>query len=439
MEPLKERSFKKMFERPAKKNFLDEVTIDNSKIAAINETAKEKSNLDNITPIQKIREDNAENGVYSGVQETDIDEGVFREKYEKEQAITQDLKNHISELEQKISEAALNDEIDEDLLERIKTIEKEKSDLSNQYQANLQQLQNNYDESQKELQNIKKAYNLKCTEITILNDEKTRLEASKTEIEQMLKNASMAEAEIIQEDDEIIIPEEITNTMAENGRLSALNYDLEKRLEETNEEKAAAQMLYQELRSIMVSIGIEKNLDIFDQTKIELQEKTQTIEHLKRMLGERDQYITTIEKSLMDGIGQMFLKRPTETLPALEMKKQEDPVKETGSDEVIKKKELEIEVTTGDPAERDHLIYCITNEFEQILTIKINEEENQLREKEEKYHLFLNENWPQIKQEANLLKRDGWTMEDIAELLDVQPGDLKKIINKRVPKDGRTT
>lgn len=439
MEPLKERSFKKMFERPAKKNFLDEVTIDNSKIAAINETAKEKSNLDNITPIQKIREDNAENGVSSGVQETDIDEGIFREKYEKEQAITQNLKNHISELEQKISEAAHNDEIDEDLLERIKTIEKEKSDLSNQYQANLQQLQNNYDESQKELQKIKEAYSLKCTEITVLKDEKTRLEASKTEIEQMLKNASMAEAEIIQEDDEIIIPEEITNTMAENGRLSALNYDLEKRLEETNEEKAAAQMLYQELRSIMVSIGIEKNLDIFDQTKIELQEKTQTIEHLKRMLGERDQYITTIEKSLMDGIGQMFLKRPTETLSALEMKKQEDPVMETGSDEVIKKKELEIEVTTGDPAERDHLMYCITNEFEQILTIKINEEENQLREKEEKYHLFLNENWPQIKQEANLLKRDGWTMEDIAELLDVRPGDLKKIINKRVPKDGRTT
>lgn len=428
-----------MFERPAKKNFLDEVTIDNSKIAAINETAKEKSNLDNITPIQKIREDNAENGVSSGVQETDIDEGIFREKYEKEQAITQNLKNHISELEQKISEAAHNDEIDEDLLERIKTIEKEKSDLSNQYQANLQQLQNNYDESQKELQKIKEAYSLKCTEITVLKDEKTRLEASKTEIEQMLKNASMAEAEIIQEDDEIIIPEEITNTMAENGRLSALNYDLEKRLEETNEEKAAAQMLYQELRSIMVSIGIEKNLDIFDQTKIELQEKTQTIEHLKRMLGERDQYITTIEKSLMDGIGQMFLKRPTETLSALEMKKQEDPVMETGSDEVIKKKELEIEVTTGDPAERDHLMYCITNEFEQILTIKINEEENQLREKEEKYHLFLNENWPQIKQEANLLKRDGWTMEDIAELLDVRPGDLKKIINKRVPKDGRTT
>lgn len=442
MEALKERSFKKMFERPAKKNFLDEVTIDNSKIAAINEIAKEKNSPD-VAEIPKIHEEIVEKSDISNesfVAEMLNPENEFKEKFEKEQSLNLELGATIAKLEQIIKDSEKSKSInDNELLEKIKIIEKEKDEISSQYQARLSQLQNKFDDSQEEYRLIKEAYNNKCIEFKQLQDEMYRLEAAKIEIEHLLNNASTTVTEVEVDDEDLLIPEEVTNTLAENGRLSALNHELELQLLDEIEARDNAQMLYQELRSIMVSIGIEKNLEIFDQTKIELQQKINIIEKQEKLLNERDQYITSIQNSLMDGIGQMFLKRPTETVLALNQNQVKvDAIFQEESLEVTKKN---VEVHTGKvpvDSQQGQLLISLVNKLNEIIVIKKNDEEKAIRVQEENYLQFLNENWIDIKKQAHTLKSDGWTPEDISELLDVRMPDLKKIMNRRIPKGNRS-
>lgn len=457
MEALKGRSFKKMFERPAnKKNFLDNVTIDNSKLDTINEAAKPSATTEsNITNIVEMRDKQIANNM-EDVVKIDTIQGneatveklknelfVVSTKYANEQALVDGLKKQLEQQDLTLRNIRENqaDSNNGDLLEKIALLESEKALLESNIKSDNIRFNQDLSVSQNELQSLNQKYESKCLEYTELRSQYELLEASKNEVEALLKISNTQEDEVLScEVDEEIVHGEVTSTMAENGRLSALNHELELQLEKEIEARENAQMLYQELRSIMVSIGIEKNLEVFDQTKIELQQKTNIIAQQERLLNERDQYITSIQNSLVDGIGQMFLKRPTETVLVLDQhQEKEEGVLPEEPEEVIKKKAEDLNEANPDDPKQGELLTSLVNQLNEIITIKKTDEENAIRAQEEKYLQFLNENWIEIKQQAHALKTDGWSLEEISELLEVGIADLKKIINRRMPKGNRPT
>ena len=424
MEAIKPRSFKKMFERPANKNnFLDNVTINNS--SAINEmvkpvidqTVEPDNNVNNIIemrnePMANAEEKSESNNIQEQVEIEKLKNDLFTatSKYENEHKTVEELNKQIEQLGQEIN------------------------DIRKKYNEETETQAAAVDE-------LREKYESKCNEYSELKNQYDLLETAKNELKTQLVNDkdSSSEDTISIDVEEDIIHGEVTSTMAENERLSALNNELELQLINEIETRENAQMLYQELRSIMVSIGIEKNLEVFDQTKIELQQKANIIAQQERLLNERDQYITSIQNSLMDGIGQMFLKRPTETVLVLDQHQgKEESILQEEPEEVIKNKDDDFVEATADAPEHGQLLANLVNQLNEIMIIKKTDEENEIRAQEEKYLQFLNENWIEIKQKAHALKTDGWSLEDVAELLEVRIADLKKIINRRMPKGNRS-
>ncbi|MEA4805040.1 hypothetical protein [Acetobacterium wieringae] len=468
MEAIKPRSFKKMFERPTNKtNFLDNVTINNS--SAINEMVKSSieptiepdSNVNNIIemrnePITSEEEKSESNNIQEQVEIEKLKNDLFtaKSKYDNEHKTVEELNKQIEQLNQEITKITknYNEETDtqaaaaDELREKNNSLQTRCNELEKELiaqaadQADNLKIKESLSILQDELTRIKTEHENKCIENAELKKQYDLLEMEKNELEVQLvnNNDSLNEDSIAIDVEEDIIHGEVTSTMAENDRLSALNNELELQLINEIETRENAQMLYQELRSIMVSIGIEKNLEVFDQTKIELQQKSNIIAQQERLLNERDQYITSIQNSLMDGIGQMFLKRPTETVLALNQQHKEETVLPEKPAEVIKNKVEDIsEAITADKTQVE-LLSCLVNQFNEIKINKVKEEENAIREQEEKYLQRLNENWIDIKQQIHALKTDGWSLEDISELLEVRIADLKKIINRRMPKGNRS-
>jgi len=483
MEAIKPRSFKKMFERPANKNnFLDNVTINNS--SAINEMVKPT-----IEPT--IEPDNNVNNIIEMRNEPIASEGgSFESNNIQEKVEIEKLKNDLFAATSKYEN---EHKTVEELNKQIEQLNQEINDIKKKYNEETETQAAAADE-------LRKKYESKCNEYSELKNQYDLLETAKNELETQLVNDkdSSSEDTISIDVEEDIIHGEVTSTMAENERLSALNNELELQLINEIETRENAQMLYQELRSIMVSIGIEKNLEVFDQTKIELQQKANIIAQQERLLNERDQYITSIQNSLMDGIGQMFLKRPTETVlvlnsdtmepepvkPEMEEKteepaqvksdsqepgsvkpeieiKSEDPTQEKSdpqepvqeSSDEIKNNRNESnnqdkqtsgqDLLTDRPVHQDISANEKATDTENVDKTDTNgetDEKKAAREKKDEYFKYLNENWIDIKKKALELKAEGWQLEDIAEMLEVKIRmvDLKRIIKKPIPKNNRT-
>lgn len=459
MEAIKPRSFKKMFERPTNKtNFLDNVTINNS--SAINEMVKSNieptiepdSNVNNIIemrnePIASEEEKSESNNIQEQVEIEKLKNDLFtaKSKYDNEHKTVEELNKQIDQLNQEITEITKNQKEKTDTQAAAADELREKNNSlqtrCNELEAENLKIKESISTLQGELTRIKTEYENKCIEHSELIKQYDLLEMAKNELEtQMVNNNDSSNEDTISiEVEEDIIHGEVTSTMAENDRLSALNNELELQLINEIETRENAQMLYQELRSIMVSIGIEKNLEVFDQSKIELQQKSNIIAQQERLLKERDQYITSIQNSLMDGIGQMFLKRPTETVLVLDQHQGKDEsILQEEPEEVIKKKADDFVEVTANVSEHGQLLTSLVNQLNEIMVIKKTDEENAIRVQKEKYLQFLNENWIEIKQQAQALRTDGWSLEEISELLEVGIADLKKIINRRIPKGNRS-
>lgn len=469
MEAIKPRSFKKMFERPTNKsNFLDNVTINNS--SAINEMVKSNieptiepdSNVNNIIemrnePMASEGGSFESNNIQEQVEIEKLKNDLFTatSKYENEHKAVEELDEQIEQLNQEINEIKkkYNEEMDtqvaaaDELREKNNSLQTRCNELEKELitqaadQVENLKIKENLSILEDELTRIKTEHENKCLEYSELKKQYDLLEMAKNELETQLVNDkdSSSEDTISIDVEEDIIHGEVTSTMAENDRLSALNNELELQLINEIETRENAQMLYQELRSIMVSIGIEKNLEVFDQSKIELQQKSNIIAQQERLLNERDQYITSIQNSLMDGIGQMFLKRPTETVLVLDQHQgKEESILQEEPEEVIKKKADDFVEATADAPDHGQLLTSLVNQLNEIMIIKKTDEENAIRVQKEKYLQFLNENWIEIKQQAQALRTDGWSLEEISELLEVGIADLKKIINRRIPKGKRS-
>lgn len=448
-----------MFERPTNKtNFLDNVTINNS--SAINEMVKSSiestiepdSNVNNIIemrnePIASEEEKSESNNIQEQVEIEKLKNDLFtaKSKYENEHKTVEELNKQIEQLGHDLenTQKCHTEEVKERIAAADELREKNNSlqTRCNELEAENLKFKESMSTLQGELTRIKTEYENKCIEHSELIKQYDLLEMAKNELEtQMVNNNDSSNEDTISiEVEEDIIHGEVTSTMAENDRLSALNNELELQLINEIETRENAQMLYQELRSIMVSIGIEKNLEVFDQTKIELQQKANIIVQQERLLNERDQYITSIQNSLMDGIGQMFLKRPTETVLVLDQHQgKEESILQEEPEEVIKKKADVFVEATAEVPEHGQLSTNLVNQLNEIMVIKKTDEENAIRVQKEKYLQFLNENWIEIKQQAQALRTDGWSLEEISELLEVGIADLKKIINRRIPKGNRS-
>lgn len=421
MDAIKGRSFKKMFERPAhKNNFLDNVTLDNSTLNVIEETPKPSAvNESNTTNIVNLSDAPTLKGSAELTSKTNDGDATImtlqselttmQKKLSFEKELVETLKDQIKQLTMRLNVATQEQIVKDELQNKVSSLEAD-------YTDQITNLQN-------ELAILNQQYSEKCLECDTLSSRYESLEQCKSEIEAQL-SLEMDSQQV----DDVITDEcvEVTSVAAENEKLCATIEELEQKLNTAISENETSQMLYHELRTIMIAIGVEKNLDVFDRTKLELQQKSDIIEKQNKLLHERDQYITTLQDSLMDGIGQMFSKRPTSCL--LEDHKLQSEIENDPPE--IKKKKNDTEDHSN--TERNQLINKLANSLNRIANQMINE-------KEEEYLQYLKENWIDIKQEAKKLKTEGWNHDEIAELLAVEPADLTVIINRRLPKTRRAT
>lgn len=417
------RSFAKMFGGQKDKNWLDNLSVGNGKDQNKDDHMTEQNirlvkNEDLKTEVNKNGSSDIQSGnVMDQIKELNQELISIRQNRDEVIKKYEDSQNRIVELQAKITELEIN-----------------KSALTNN-DAALQSLKIQFDQKVSELQAIQEIRSDEIkkmaetnnliqqleienqsllNKLTVLDNEKTellktnelkiheleeRLNAKSVELENLQVVIDSSENDIIDDDVIVVDSEEITTAMAENGRLAMLNHELETKLIESENAKVNAELLYQELRSLMVAIGVEHNLEVFDQQKIELAEKSKIIIKLDKLLSERDNYITKIQDSLMSGIGQMFQQRPTGLLESADEPEQQD--QNTTSDN-----DLSVENNDSLNVEND-------------------------QDKNEEYYKHIDNNWTDIKNEAQQYLNEGNTLEEVAETLELKIEDLEVIINSK--------
>lgn len=393
------RSFKTMFSGKKDENWLSNVAIENSKNEPLMDEPKirlvESEVESEVTTIQQ------NNDLEDSIKSKDEEIETLKQNHEEVIKKNAENENLIFSLKKEITSLKLeNSQSSEMEINNLKNLISEKNQELIDSEATKVALQKEVLEIKNQHQNLEVENQKLLNQIKFLENEKAELlkenELKIHELESIQKEIEVDETEDILEID----PDEVTSAMAENGRLAMLNHELETRLNESVREKENAEMLYLELRSLMCAIGVAHNLEVFDQQKIELAEKTKMIQQLGNLLNERDQYITEIQNSLMSGIGAMFQQRPTGLLENIP---QTDPT----------------------PVQQE------APDTKQEIALEKNSNEAKKEGRSENYFKRIDADWKKIKDEAKQYLDENIGIDEIAVMLDIGVADLDVIINSR--------
>jgi|GEM_PF-5777901 len=107
---------------------------------------------------------------------------------------------------------------------------------------------------------------------------------------------------------------DITTAMKENQKLIDKIKALEEAIAQSEKENEKNIFCNNELKSILIGVGLSGKFEMFESLKIELKEKNIENEHLKTMVSENKSFVESLKNNLLLGMTQLFENTPQKTI-----------------------------------------------------------------------------------------------------------------------------